>query len=143
MPIRLFANEHFTDLRDHSYHFKIAAPGPDSPVLTCSAFNDAGFSGATWLALVYDGKCQDAAGQTVQAVKWTFSQAPANGTAAADAYFGLTYNDAAAFRVYVGSYVIPGAQVSVRLNEEPNPFDNDVSYVGPQDFRFTNITVGI
>ncbi|KAK6819354.1 hypothetical protein PG990_010675 [Apiospora arundinis] len=126
-----------------SYSFKIAAPAPDSPVLTCTAYNDAGFSGASWLALVYDGKCKDASGNAVEAAKWKFSQSPANGTTAADAYFSFEYNDQAAFRYYTGTYVIPGSQVRVDLNQEPNPFDTDVYYVGPKEFRFTNFTIGI
>ncbi|KAK7957359.1 uncharacterized protein PG986_006581 [Apiospora aurea] len=129
------------------YSFKIAVPAPDSPVLTCSLSQETGFSGSTYLPYVWPGAapCKDADGKTVEAMTWSFSQGmpdQATPDASKDATFNVTYSETPN-TVYRGSYTIPGAQVQIRLNEEPNPFDNDVTYVGPTEFRFTDIQVAV
>ncbi|KAK8091356.1 hypothetical protein PG994_000861 [Apiospora phragmitis] len=131
-----------------NYHFKIAVPKPDSPVLECRLSRDAGSSGATSLPYVWAGAapCQDADGNVVEAMTWTFSQAAPDKetpTVSKDATFNVTYSGALPNTVYRGTYTIPGSQVYVYLNEEPNPFDNDVGYGGPSEFRFTDIQVAV
>lgn len=131
----------------HSYHFKIALPKPDSPVLECRLSRDAGSSGATSLPYVWPtaAPCKDAAGNVVEKMQWTFSQAaPDQNTPAVskDATFNVTYSEQPN-TVYRGTYVIPGSQIYVYLNDEANPFDNDVGYGGPQEFRFTDIQVAV
>ncbi|KAK7981315.1 hypothetical protein PG996_009004 [Apiospora saccharicola] len=129
-----------------NYHFKIALPKPDSPVLECRLSQDAGSSGATSLPYVWPtaSPCKDAAANVVENMQWTFSQAaPDQATPAVskDATFNVTYTEQQT--VYSGTYVIPGSQIYVYLNDEANPFDNDVGYGGPQEFRFTDIQVAV
>ncbi|KAL2150511.1 hypothetical protein VTH82DRAFT_7074 [Thermothelomyces myriococcoides] len=106
------------------YDFDVTAPGLEGAV-HCRASADAGFSGATWLALVYEGlgTCNNSA------VSWTFSQPTS--PIGADASFNVTVNGVK------GLHTIPGSDITVNLNDEPNPFDNDVYYSGPKEFDIT------
>ncbi|KAL2177439.1 uncharacterized protein P884DRAFT_329754 [Thermothelomyces heterothallicus CBS 202.75] len=106
------------------YDFDVTAPGLDGAV-HCHASVDAGFSGATWLAYVYEGagNCNNSA------VAWTFFQ-PAS-PVGSDAQFNVTVNGVK------GRRIIPGSDISVNLNNETNPFDNDVYYSGPREFDIT------
>ncbi|KAM7213603.1 hypothetical protein V8F06_010989 [Rhypophila decipiens] len=88
----------------------------------CTAYVDAGFSGATWLALVWNGTCDN------DAVKWTFSD-PVDPSG--DALFQVSINN------ITGNYTVPAKDITVWLNDEPNPFDNDVAYTGPKEFYIT------
>ncbi|KAI1333535.1 hypothetical protein F5Y15DRAFT_342188 [Xylariaceae sp. FL0016] len=115
-----------------SYSFSITRPSSTEAV-TCSGSFDAGSSGATNLAYVYAGACDD------EAVTWTFSNAAnGGGDVAEPAYLTVSWADEGSM-TQVGSYTIPGDQISISLNEEPNPYDNDVAYVGPKDFEITSI----
>ncbi|KAK5656849.1 hypothetical protein OQA88_4397 [Cercophora sp. LCS_1] len=105
------------------YGFNVSAPSLDAPT-HCGAYVDAGFSGATWLAFVYDGvgNC------TNTAVTWTFFH-PTNG---GDATFNVTVHG------LKGRYIVPQKDITVSLNDEDNPFDNDVAYTGPKDFKVSD-----
>jgi hypothetical protein len=106
-----------------NFAFDVAAPGLSAPS-HCTAYLDAGFSGATWLANVYEGagKCDNAA------VSWTFFQPTTTGS-------GATLN--VTVDGVKGRYAIPAEDITVRLNSEPNPFDNDVAYTGSRAFEIT------
>ncbi|KAK4157162.1 hypothetical protein C8A00DRAFT_29872 [Chaetomidium leptoderma] len=106
-----------------NYAFDVSAPGLSSPA-HCKAYLDSGFSGATWLALVYEGagNCDN------EAVTWTFFQPTTEGSGAT---FNVTVNEVK------GTYAVPAEDITVTLNSEPNPFDNDVAYSGPKDFAIT------
>ncbi|KAK3295214.1 uncharacterized protein B0H64DRAFT_322969 [Chaetomium fimeti] len=105
------------------FAFDVSAPGLEGAA-HCTASLDAGFSGATWLANVYEGagKCDDSA------VTWTFFQSHAEGSGAS---LNVTVNGVKGLRD------IPPEDISVRLNDEANPFDNDVAYAGPKAFEIT------
>ncbi|EAQ91725.1 predicted protein [Chaetomium globosum CBS 148.51] len=118
----------FTAAKTHNsgycrFDFDVSAPGLEGDV-HCSAYLDAGFSGATWLALVYEGagNCNN------DAVTWTFFQSSAEGSGAS---LNVTVNGVK------GLYAIPPEDISVNLNDEENPFDNDVAYSGPKEFQIT------
>lgn len=102
----------------------MSAPGLSTPA-HCTAYLDAGFSGATWLAYVYEGagNCDN------DAVTWTFYQPTTEGSGAT---FNVTVDGVK------GTYAVPAGDITVRLNDEPNPFDNDVAYSGPKAFQITN-----
>ncbi len=104
------------------YNFDVSAPGLSSPA-HCTAYLDAGFSGATWLAYVYEGagNCNDSA------VTWAFYDPTSGG----DATFNVTVNGER------GTYTVPEGDITVELNDEENPFDNDVAYTGPKGFEIT------
>ena len=102
------------------------APSLDAPT-HCSAYLDAGFSGATWLAYIYDG----AGNCTNPAVTWTFFDPSSGG----DATFNVTINGVK------GRYIVPEMDITVWLNDEANPFDNDVAYTGPKNFKITDFKV--
>jgi hypothetical protein len=106
-----------------SFDFDVSAPGLEGDV-HCNAYLDAGFSGATWLANVYEGagKCNN------DAVSWTFFQSSAAGSGAS---LNVTVNGVK------GLYAIPPSDITVSLNDEENPFDNDVAYSGPKEFQIT------
>lgn len=110
------------------YDFNVDAPYLDAPT-HCSANLDAGFSGATWLAYVYEGagKCDNAA------VTWTFLHPSTSG--GADATFNVTVNG------IKGTYIVPSKDITISLNNETNPFDNDVAYTGPKNFKITDFDV--
>ncbi|KAM7182718.1 hypothetical protein V8F33_014075 [Rhypophila sp. PSN 637] len=103
------------------YTFDVAGPTISQPA-HCTAYVDAGFSGATWLALVWNGTCDN------DAVKWTFSD-PVDPSG--DALFQVSINN------ITGNYTVPAEDITVWLNDEPNPFDNDVAYTGPKEFYIT------
>ena len=107
-----------------SYGFDVSAPGLSAPA-HCSAYLDSGFSGSTWLAYVYEGagNCDN------DAVTWTFYQPTAEGSGAT---FNVTVDGVK------GTYAVPATDITVRLNDEPNPFDNDVAYSGPKAFEITD-----
>ncbi|KAH6838640.1 hypothetical protein B0I37DRAFT_387440 [Chaetomium sp. MPI-CAGE-AT-0009] len=118
----------FTASKTHNsgfcrFDFDVSAPGLEGAV-HCNAYLDAGFSGATWLAYVYEGagKCNNSA------VSWTFFQPHAEGSGAA---LNVTVNGVK------GLHAIPPEHISVSLNDEENPFDNDVAYAGPKEFEIT------
>lgn len=116
-------------------------------MLECQLSRDAGSSGATSLPFVWAtaAPCRDAAGNVVDNMQWTFSQAapdPDTPSVSKDATFNVTYSEQPN-TVYRGTYVIPGSQIYVDLNDEANPYDNDVGYGGPQEFRFTDIQVAV
>jgi hypothetical protein len=73
---------------------------------------------------VYEGagKCDNAA------VSWTFFQPTTTGS-------GATLN--VTVDGVKGRYAIPAEDITVRLNSEPNPFDNDVAYTGSRAFEIT------
>ncbi|KAK4207674.1 hypothetical protein QBC37DRAFT_354890 [Rhypophila decipiens] len=105
------------------YEFDVAGPRMATPKPAhCTAYVDAGFSGATWLALVWNGTCDN------DAVKWTFSD-PVDPSG--DALFQVSINN------ITGNYTVPAKDITVWLNDEPNPFDNDVAYTGPKEFYIT------
>ncbi|KXX77650.1 hypothetical protein MMYC01_205977 [Madurella mycetomatis] len=106
------------------YNFNVSAPALSAPA-QCSAYVDSGSSGATWLAYVYEGagNCDN------DAVTWTFFH-PTSGGAAT---FNVTIDGAR------GTYTVPASDITVSLNDEENPFDNDVAYTGPREFEITNI----
>ncbi|KAK3372683.1 hypothetical protein B0H63DRAFT_564060 [Podospora didyma] len=103
-----------------SYAFDVSTPSLASPA-HCTAYVDAGFSGATWLALVWNGTCNN------DAVKWYFTDPTQGG----DALFKVSING------ITGNYTVPEKDITVWLNNEPNPFDNDVAYTGPTEFDIT------
>lgn len=105
-----------------SYDFYVLAPALLKPA-HCSAYVDAGFSGATWLASVSAGSCDNST------VSWTFYQPTTGGG-------GATFNVTVAG--IKGMYKVPAEDITIRLNDEPNPFDNDVAYTGPQVFKIVN-----
>ncbi|KAH8882266.1 hypothetical protein GQ53DRAFT_734003 [Thozetella sp. PMI_491] len=102
-----------------NYSFNVTAPGLSQPA-QCRASADAGFSGATWLAMIYQGigNCDN------DAVTWTFFDPTSGG----DAQFNVTIGGV------TGMYTVPEADIKINLNNETNPFDNDVYYGGPKDF---------
>ncbi len=63
-----------------------------------------------------------------EAVTWTFYQP---NTAGSGATFNVTVNGVK------GTYAVPAGDITVSLNDEPNPFDNDVAYTGPKAFEIT------
>lgn len=110
-----------------SFAFDVSTHGIAEPA-HCTASADAGFSGATYLALIYEGlgKCDNAD------VTWTFYQPSAVETAPPkDATLNVTINGVR------GTYIIPGSDITASLNDKENPFDNDVAYTGPKAFSIT------
>ncbi|KAK4443524.1 hypothetical protein QBC34DRAFT_336737 [Podospora aff. communis PSN243] len=107
------------------YDFDVRARRLDGAV-HCSANLDAGFSGATWLANVWEGAghCNNTA------VTWTFFHSSGQ-----DATFNVTVNGVK------GMYVVPAKDITVNLNNETNPFDNDVWYTGPKSFKISKFEV--
>ncbi|KAL2194722.1 hypothetical protein P885DRAFT_42438 [Corynascus similis CBS 632.67] len=107
-----------------NYDFDVGVPGLLNGTAHCRAYLDSGFSGATWLANVYEGagNC-DKAGIT-----WTFNDPIPEGK---DAHLNVTING------YKGLYTIPADQIIVNANDPENPFDEDVYYGGPKDFVIT------
>ncbi|KAK0670308.1 hypothetical protein QBC41DRAFT_272947 [Cercophora samala] len=108
------------------FEFNLTAPslpGPD-PVY-CWASVELGFSGATWLGYVYQGlgRC------TSDRVAWTFNHPRGAETDRNDAVFNVTVDGVR------GTYRVPKEDIYVNLNDERNPFDNDVSYAGPGEFE--------
>ncbi|KAK4205097.1 hypothetical protein QBC40DRAFT_271708 [Triangularia verruculosa] len=112
------------------FEFNITGPTLSGPV-SCSAYLDTGFSGATWLAYVYQGvgNCNS------DAVTWTFWHPRGAETDRNDAVFNVTVDGVK------GTYVVPKEDIFVNLNDEGNPFDNDVSYAGPREFDITDFPV--
>ena len=64
------------------------------------------------------GKCD------TDAVSWTFFDPTSGG----NAQFNVTIAGVTGLRI------IPESDISINLNNEPNPFDNDVYYSGPRNF---------
>ncbi|KAL2161784.1 hypothetical protein VTH06DRAFT_7568 [Thermothelomyces fergusii] len=112
-----------------SYDFYVTAPSLDGAVVRCHALADTGFSGATWLALVYEG----AGACNSSAVTWTFWQP--TWPVGSDAQLSVTVHGVRGVRV------VPGSDITVSLNDEQNPFDNDVYYSGPREFDITEFEV--
>lgn len=115
-----------TDIAER-YDFDVASSNIDGGTTHCSAYLDAGFSGATWLAYVYEG----AGNCTNSAVTWTFFHPSSGG----DATFNVTVKGVK------GRYIVPKKDITVSLNDEANPFDNDVAYTGPKSFLITDFNV--
>lgn len=69
------------------------------------------------------GKCDN------DAVSWTFFQP--HTTASSGATFNVTVKGVK------GVYAVPAKDITVSLNDEQNPFDNDVAYTGPKAFDIT------
>ncbi|KAK0742084.1 hypothetical protein B0T21DRAFT_381786 [Apiosordaria backusii] len=105
------------------FEFNVSAPSLPDPV-TCSAYLDTGFSGATWLAYVYEGAGNCNSG----AVTWTFWHPRGAETDRNDAVFNVTVDGEK------GTYIVPKEDIIVNLNDVNNPFDNDVFYGGPREF---------
>ncbi|KAH9905796.1 hypothetical protein F4778DRAFT_727515 [Xylariomycetidae sp. FL2044] len=121
----LISHDSAADFTSSSYAFGIALG--DDKTVSCSAVGDTGFSGATYLGFIYDGACADD-----DSWSWTFSNGYNNGTAS-PAYFTLTQGSLTAH------HNISADEITVGLNTEPNPFDNDVYYSGPKDFFVSNL----
>ncbi|KAK4182818.1 hypothetical protein QBC35DRAFT_478741 [Podospora australis] len=107
-----------------TFDFFVTAPSLPEPV-NCHAGLDGGFGGATWLAYVWDGKCDN------PAVTWTFNNPMVEYNVANPAIFNVTVDGVR------GTYNMPARDITVWLNNEPNPFDNDVAYTGPANFSIT------
>jgi hypothetical protein len=110
--------------KDRSYSFTVSDQALAIVETHCSAVVDGGFSGYTKLPFVWEGlgKCDSAA------VTWTFFQADMG----SDATFNVTVGGVK------GVYHMPGADISFWVNDEANPFDDDVSYTGPTEFLITD-----
>jgi len=64
-------------------------------------------------------------------VTWTFFHPSSGG----DAVFNAT------IKGVKGRYIVPQKDITVSLNDEANPFDNDVAYTGPKNFLISDFNV--
>ncbi|KAK4163729.1 hypothetical protein QBC43DRAFT_238553 [Cladorrhinum sp. PSN259] len=110
------------------FEFNVTAPSLSEPV-SCRANNDAGFSGAHWLAYIYEGLSQC----THPAVSFEFFQERTFDAAGTPGSLNVTIDGVK------GSYTIPASQIVARENG-PSPFDDDVSYQGPRNFEIVDFS---
>lgn len=122
-----------TDPSLPSFEFNLTSPTlPSTPPVYCWASVELGFSGATWLGYVYQGlgHCDN------ERVDWTFNHPRGAETDRNDAVFNVTVDGV------LGTYRVPKEDIYVNLNDEGNPFDNDVSYSGPREFEIVDFPGG-
>ncbi|KAK4655494.1 hypothetical protein QC762_302880 [Podospora pseudocomata] len=115
------------------FEFNLTSPTlPSTPPVYCWASVELGFSGATWLGYVYQGlgHCDN------ERVDWTFNHPRGAETDRNDAVFNVTVDGV------LGTYRVPKEDIYVNLNDEGNPFDNDVSYSGPREFEIVDFPGG-